>query len=84
MYPNKNMNRFYKVIVVETLFGEWALIRQWARIGSAGTVREWLDTPDQVEYVEDSLQRQQVEEWTPSRKRNGRDRRLSSKWPSHP
>lgn len=38
--PDKNMNRFYKVVVTETLFGEWALIREWGRIGSAGTVRE--------------------------------------------
>jgi len=38
--PAKNMNRFYKVVVTETLFGEWALIREWGRIGSPGTVRE--------------------------------------------
>lgn len=45
--PAKNMNRFYKVVVTETLFGEWALIREWGRIGSAGTVREeWFDTAD--------------------------------------
>jgi predicted DNA-binding WGR domain protein len=24
--PDKNMNRFHKVVVTETLFGEWALI----------------------------------------------------------
>ncbi|MVF24612.1 WGR domain-containing protein [Methylocaldum sp. BRCS4] len=45
----KNMNRFYKVIVTETLFGEWALIREWGRIGSPGTVREeWFDTADRA------------------------------------
>jgi len=45
--PDKNMNRFYKVVVTETLFGEWALIREWGRIGSPGTVREeWFDTAD--------------------------------------
>ena len=45
--PDKNMNRFYKVVVTETLFGEWALIREWGRIGSPGTVREeWFETMD--------------------------------------
>ncbi len=34
------MNRFYKMIITRTLFGEWALIREWGRIGSPGTVRE--------------------------------------------
>ena len=45
--PAKNMNRFYKVVVTKTVFGEWALIREWGRIGSPGTVREeWFDTAD--------------------------------------
>ncbi len=38
--PDKNMNRFYKMIITRTLFGEWVLIREWGRIGSPGTVRE--------------------------------------------
>jgi len=36
---DKNMARFYKLDVQPTLFGEWSLIREWGRIGSAGTVR---------------------------------------------
>ena len=35
----KNMERFYKLDVQPTLFGEWALIREWGRIGRPGTVR---------------------------------------------
>lgn len=32
------------ITVTPTLFGEWALIREWGRIGSPGTVREtWYD-----------------------------------------
>lgn len=43
--PAKHMNRFYKVVVTQTLFGEWALIREWGRIGSPGTVKEeWFET----------------------------------------
>lgn len=34
-----NMMRFYRLDVQQTLFGEWALVREWGRIGSGGTVR---------------------------------------------
>lgn len=34
-----NMARFYKLDVQPTLFGEWSLVREWGRIGRAGTVR---------------------------------------------
>lgn len=36
----RNMARFYAVTVTPTLFGEWAVVREWGRIGSPGTVRE--------------------------------------------
>jgi predicted DNA-binding WGR domain protein len=43
--PARNMARFYSLTVTPTLFGEWALIREWGRIGSPGTVRElWFKT----------------------------------------
>lgn len=35
----KNMERFYRLYVQPTLFGEWALIREWGRIGRGGQVR---------------------------------------------
>lgn len=35
----KNMERFYRLDVQPTLFGEWALVREWGRIGRGGTVR---------------------------------------------
>ena len=34
--PDRNMARFYTMSVQPTLFGEWALLREWGRIGSAG------------------------------------------------
>jgi predicted DNA-binding WGR domain protein len=37
--PTKNMARFYRMLIVPTLFGEWVLLREWGRIGSSGTVR---------------------------------------------
>lgn len=34
------MARFYAVMVTPTLFGDWAVVREWGRIGQAGTVRD--------------------------------------------
>jgi predicted DNA-binding WGR domain protein len=36
---NPAMNRFYVVDVTPTLFGEWAVLREWGRRGSPGTLR---------------------------------------------
>jgi len=38
----RNMARFYKLDVQPTLFGEWSVVREWGRIGRAGTVRTEL------------------------------------------
>jgi predicted DNA-binding WGR domain protein len=37
--PTRNINRFYVVDVTPTLFGEWAVLREWGRRGSPGTMR---------------------------------------------
>lgn len=37
--PAKNKARYYKLEVQLTLFGEWAVVREWGRIGRGGTVR---------------------------------------------
>jgi predicted DNA-binding WGR domain protein len=37
--PTRNIDRFYLIDVTPTLFGEWALVREWGRRGSPGTVR---------------------------------------------
>jgi predicted DNA-binding WGR domain protein len=48
--PARNMMRFYSIRITPTLFGEWALIRQWGRIGSKGSVLEnWFDSQDDAE-----------------------------------
>ncbi len=36
------MARYYRMLIAPTLFGEWALVREWGRIGSSGTVRAEL------------------------------------------
>ena len=43
--PARNRQRFYAIIVTRTLFGLWAMVREWGRIGQPGTVREaWFET----------------------------------------
>lgn len=45
--PVVNLHRFYSLHVAPTLFGEWALVMEWGRIGSPGTVRERLFDSEQ-------------------------------------
>lgn len=43
--PAHNRLRFYTIAVTRTLFDDWALAREWGRIGQPGTVQEtWFDT----------------------------------------
>ena len=53
--PSRNIDRFYIVDITPTLFGEWALVREWGRRGSPGTVR--LSSYQQRNDAETSEQR---------------------------
>ena len=37
--PLRNMARFYVLDLQPTLFGEWALLKEWGRIGRGGQCR---------------------------------------------
>ncbi len=37
--PAKNLSRFYRMLIVPDLFGNWVLLREWGRIGSGGQVK---------------------------------------------
>lgn len=42
--PDANLYRFYRMDIVPGLFGDWGLVRNWGRIGSAGQERtDWFD-----------------------------------------
>lgn len=42
--PARKQHRYYSIVVAQTLFGHWAVVREWGRIGQDGTVREtWYD-----------------------------------------
>jgi hypothetical protein len=32
--PSRRMMRFYSIWIAPTLFGEWAMVREWGRVGS--------------------------------------------------
>ena len=50
--PVRHMARFYAVQVVPALFGSWALVREWGRIGSPGTLRtDWFETEEEAEMA---------------------------------
>lgn len=43
----KNQYRFYSLSIAQTLFNDWALVREWGRIGSNGKRRsDWFDTEE--------------------------------------
>lgn len=47
--PAKRQFRFYQIRVCQTLFGPWAMIRTWGRIGSAGADKEhWYDSEEEA------------------------------------
>jgi predicted DNA-binding WGR domain protein len=57
----KRQFRFYRIIITQTLFGPWALIREWGRIGSPGTVREaWYDSEKEALEASEKLMKQKT------------------------
>lgn len=37
--PARNLARFYRMLIVPDLFGNWVLLREWGRIGQGGKVK---------------------------------------------
>jgi predicted DNA-binding WGR domain protein len=44
---SSNLHRFYSLRLAPTLFGEIALVAEWGRIGSPGTVRKQVFQTEQ-------------------------------------
>nr|WP_081619324.1 WGR domain-containing protein [Thioalkalivibrio sp. ALE28] len=50
--PDRNQFRFYRMFIQRGLFGEYAVCREWGRIGHPGTTCEdWCSTADQAEAI---------------------------------
>jgi predicted DNA-binding WGR domain protein len=59
--PKTNKNRFYRIQVVPGLFGNWALVREWGRIGQPGTVKkEWFESLTQAEDAKELILKQKL------------------------
>ncbi len=58
--PVLRQYRSYTMRICQTLFGEWCVIREWGRIGSAGGQRltEYLETEAAAEEAARKLFRQ--------------------------
>lgn len=47
--PAKNQARFYNMVLLPNLFGEWTLYHEWGRIGQGGKVRmEWFASENEA------------------------------------
>lgn len=47
--PDKNLHRFYQLRVTPGIFGDWALVWEWGRVGSPSTVRkDWFASEAEV------------------------------------
>jgi predicted DNA-binding WGR domain protein len=53
--PTRNIDRFYVVQVLPTLFGDWTVLREWGRRGSPGTMR--LDSYQRRDEADTAEQR---------------------------
>ncbi|MBC9883705.1 WGR domain-containing protein [Bradyrhizobium sp. INPA01-394B] len=60
---HRNVARLYKLDIQPTLFGECSLVREWGRIGRAGTVR--IETYSSRGQADIAL----ISKWAQKRKR---------------
>jgi len=62
--PARNMARYYVLSIEPTLFEEFALVRRWGRIGSAGKTRIDLHPSPPAARIE-------LEKWLSRKRRRG-------------
>ena len=57
--PAQNKRRFYALQLQRTLFGQWAVVRQWGRIGSpvGQRLEQWFDDPTAAYAFIDRLEK---------------------------
>lgn len=59
--PAQNMRRFYSLALQPDLFGGCDLVREWGRIGQAGTVRrDCYPSPAEAQAALEAMQRAKV------------------------
>ncbi|NIZ10863.1 WGR domain-containing protein [Pseudooceanicola sp. HF7] len=59
--PEANLFRFYRIEIVRGLFGDWGLVRNWGRVGTAGQLRtDWFGTEAEAKDARFTLQMQKA------------------------
>lgn len=57
--PTQNMRRFYSLTLQPDLFGGCDLVREWGRIGQAGTVmRNSFPSPEEAQQALEVMRRE--------------------------
>lgn len=57
----RNMARYYRLSIAETLFGGWTVVREWGRIGSRGQIREhWCASMEEASSLLNALRVQRL------------------------
>ena len=59
--PDVNQRRYYRLRIEPGLFGDWGLVREWGRMGSAGRRRtDWFDEAQDAPVAADKLAKKKV------------------------
>ena len=59
--PATNTRRFYRMQIVQGLFGEWSLVREWGRTGQPGQVRiDWFEDEGDAKAARFNIQMQKA------------------------
>lgn len=54
--PELNQRRYYRLHVEQGLFGDWALVREWGRIGRSGQTRsDWFACETEAREAQQKL-----------------------------
>lgn len=68
--PARNMQRYYRVSVTPTLFGEFAMVREWGRLGQRGGSRMecWFASEEEARHAVQAMaaaKRRRGYKWMP-------------------
>lgn len=59
--PTLNQRRYYRMHVERGLFGDWALVREWGRIGRSGqSLTDWFDSEEAASQAQAELAQQKA------------------------
>ncbi|NOQ64997.1 MAG: WGR domain-containing protein [Methyloprofundus sp.] len=52
----ENKHRFYQLLIMPGLFGDWSLVREWGHVGSPGTVKkDWFASESEADAAREKI-----------------------------